>query len=264
MRALAVLAVSHLAVTPGIQAAPRPPSSAGSNISLRKRLHVNTLITQPGTFELDWSGLYSFTNDAFTMPAALKYTPEGKHILWGRTEYSIAFDSLQVADVGGGPLVEFSRSLTMTATAVVHDGKWLDIAIAPQAIVYLRDESGTRLGAVAIARLDVGRNSIGGTFSWSGATHSSPTNPAGTMDAGFGFGRQLWGTGVVSRFTPHINGLWEKSTGQTRTLSAFEGVEYQATERLAFDLSGQQLGYGGGIVDHQVVFGLTLNFGKGH
>jgi hypothetical protein len=147
---------------------------------------------------------------------------------------------------------------------VIHDGKWLDIASAPQAIVYLHDESGTRLGGIAIARCDVGRNSIGGKFSWSGATHGSPTNPAGTYDAGFGFGRQLWGTGVVSRFTPHLNGLWEKSTGQTRTLSAFEGVEYQATERLAFDLAGQQVGYGSGPADHQLVFGLTYNFGKQH
>ena len=258
-----ILAVLVLAFPPGGRAATAATTGISSNISLRKRLHVNTLITEPGTFELDVSGLYSFTNGIFTIPAALKYTPEGRHILWGRTEYSVAFDTLSLSNIGTTPLVQFSHTLTMTATVVLHDGKWLDIAIAPQTIVYRRDDAEVRLGAVAIARCDVGHNSFGGTFSWSGATRSSPTNPAGTYDAGFGFGRQLWGNGVVSRFTPHINGVVEKCTGQTQTMSAFEGVEYQATQRLAFDVSGQQVGFRGGPVDRQFVVGLTYNFGRG-
>ena len=264
MRAVAALAVSHLAGPPASRPPRASPSGAASNISLRKRLHVNTLITQPGTFELDWSGLYSFTNDAFTMPAALKYTPEGKHILWGRTEYSIAFDSLSVADIGGGPLVEFSRSLTMTATAVVHDGKWLDIAVAPQAIVYLRDESGTRLGAVAIARCDVGRNSIGGTFSWSGATHSFADEPGRHHRRGIRIRPPILGLGRGEQ----VQSAHQRPVGEVHRTDADSGGVRRGGipghERLAFDLSGQQFGYGGGIVDHQVVFGLTLNFGKPH
>src|SRR5204862_1891000 len=35
-----------------------PPPSGNSKITLRKRLHVNTLITMPGTVEVDFSSLY--------------------------------------------------------------------------------------------------------------------------------------------------------------------------------------------------------------
>src|SRR5439155_18162045 len=61
------------------------PAQPGSAISLRKRLHVNTLITAPGTVELEWGNDYSLTSDGYTMPATLKYTPEGRHIRWRRT-----------------------------------------------------------------------------------------------------------------------------------------------------------------------------------
>lgn len=225
---------------------------------------MNTLITEPGTAEIDWSSLYSVSTTSFTMPSAVKYTPEGGHIIWGRTEYSVAFDSLTNAEMGGGRITQFSESVTLAGNSVVLDGEKLDIAIAPQATVFLRDESGARLGAVAIARYDSGRNSIGATLSWSAATHSSPSNPAGTLDAGFGFGRRLAGFGLLGKFTPHANVVWEKSTGIERVVSVFEGVEYQMTERLAFDLSGQHFSVAGGTPDHQVVFGLTINLGKPH
>ena len=40
------------------------------------------------------------------------------------------------------------------------------------------------------------------------------------------------------------------------------GVEYQLTQRLALDLSGQRFGLIGGGQDRQVLLGLTLNLGK--
>src|SRR5262245_21939461 len=67
-------------------AAPR-----GAAITLRKRLHVNTLITEPGTAELEWGNDYSLTSDVYTMPSTIKYTPEGRHLLWGRTEFAAGF-----------------------------------------------------------------------------------------------------------------------------------------------------------------------------
>lgn len=239
-------------------------TKSGSNITLRKRLHVNTLITEPGTAEIEWGSLYSASTDNFTLPAAFKYTPRGPHIIWGRTEYSVAFDSVSVADVGGGRVAQFSQSLTATATSVLHDGEKLDIAIAPQAVFFLRGEQGSRLGAVAIARYDTGRNSMGVTVSWSAATHSSPSNPAGTFDVGLGYGRRLAASGLLGKFTPHGNAVWERSTGLERVVSVFEGVEYQMTDRLAFDLSGQHFGINASAPDNQVVFGITLNVGKLH
>src|SRR5690349_13063366 len=83
-------------------------SSSNSKIALRKRLHINTLITAPDTAEVDWGGLYSFSSGNFAMPAGFRYTPAGRHIIWGRTEYSVAFDTLTSADVGGGRLTQFS------------------------------------------------------------------------------------------------------------------------------------------------------------
>lgn len=236
--------------------------SNDSKITLRKRLHVNTLITAPGTMEADWSNLYSFSTADFSMPSAIKYTPEGTHVLWGRTEYSAAFDTVTSAEVGGARLTQFSQMLTLTATAVVHDGEKLDIAIAPQAAFFLRDEAGARLGAIAIARYDTGRNSIGGTFGWSGATNSSNANPAGTFGAGFGYGRQLAGSSLLEKFTPHFNMEWEKSTGEPQGWIAFEGIEYQMTEHVAFDLSALQASVPDGSADRQIVFGMTINFGR--
>src|SRR5689334_13018605 len=103
-----------------------PPGNGGSTITLRKRLHINTLITQPGTAEIDWGSLYSLSTTDFTMPAALKYTPQGTHIYWGRTEYAVTFDSITNNQTILGRATQFSQALTFAATAVLHDGDKLD------------------------------------------------------------------------------------------------------------------------------------------
>ena len=239
-------------------------SGGNAKISLRKRLHVNTLITAPGTVEFDWSNLYSISSSTYAMPSAIKYTPAGSNILWGRTEYSAAFDSVTSAEAGGARLTQFSQAVTLTGTSVLHDGAKFDIAIAPQATLFLRDESGSRLGAIVIARYDSGRNSTGITVGWSGATHNSANNPAGTLDAGFGFGRQLSGSKLIEKFTPHINAEWERSTGTSSALLAVEGVEFQVTERLAVDFSAQHFATAGSAPDHQFAFGMTFNLGAAH
>ena len=59
---------------------------------MRKRLHVNDLIAEPGTVEIDWGSLYSYTTSEFSMPSAIKWTPEGNSLYWGRTEFSANFD----------------------------------------------------------------------------------------------------------------------------------------------------------------------------
>jgi len=250
MRTRALAALITLAVSAFAQR-----GNIGGTISLKKRLHVNTLITEPGTIEIDYASAYSFSSGGLLMPTALKYTPVGHHDWWGRTEYSLAFNSYD------NQASQFGQSVTLTGTCVLRDGEKLDLAIAPQVTAFLRDERGVRAGATAIARLDVGRNSIGTTFGWSGATHSSPTNPAGTIDVGAGFGRRLAAGGALGHFSPHLNAGWERSTGVPRIASLLEGVEYQIVDQVAFDVSAQQVAATGHTPDRQVIFGITLNLG---
>src|SRR5262249_54551750 len=156
----------------------------------------------------------------YSMPSAVKYTPMGPHILWGRTEFSAAFDSIDSVPQAGQRVTQFSDRVTFAANSVFFDGEKLDIAIQPQATFFLRDESGARLGATAIARYDVGRNSMGATLTWTGATAPSPNNPSGSWDFGGGFGRRLAASGALGHFTPHTNVVYERPTGFDPTWAA--------------------------------------------
>ena len=259
----AALCLSLLSAPPDAGALPnlRRLLRSDSTATQRKRLHVNDLIAEPGTVEIDWGNLYSYTSGTFTMRSALKYTPGGTSVLWGRTEYSISFDSISSAVDTGTRKTQFSDHVSLTATAVVLDTAHFDIAVAPQTTFLVRDASGTRLGATVIARADLGLSSLGATIGWSGATTSSISNPAGSWDVGVGLGRHLAEKGVLQQITPHMNAIWERSTGVERTLSAFAGVEYQITPRVAFDVTGQRIGLPAAS-DRQILAGMTINLGK--
>jgi hypothetical protein len=47
-----------------------------------------------------------------------------------------------------------------------------------------------------------------------------------------------------------------------RNRAFFAGGEYQITQRIAVDFSGQRLGLAGGNPDRQLLVGLTMNVGK--
>ena len=236
-----------------------------SSLTLRQRMHVNPLIADIGTLEIEWNHQYSTLVGDYSMPSTIKYTPEGSSLLWGRTEYSVNFDSLEAFTDSGNRPVHFSDRLTFNATTVVVDGEHFDFAVIPQFTTFLRGESGIRAGAAAIGRFDFGRNNLGITSSWNGATSASPTNPAGTFDAGIGYGRRLASGGLLSKFTPHANFVYERSTGVERIRAAFEGIECQITDKVSIDVSGQHFSVpGGGAVDNQILVGLTVNFGRLH
>ena len=236
-------------------------AGARQPISLQRRVHVNTLITEPGSAEVEWDNVFSSNGD-YVMPSLIKYTPEGSNIIWGRTEYSIGFDTVNSALRFDQRINHFSDRVTLAATSVLRDGKIFDFAVAPSASFFLRGDRGARLGATAIARWDWGRNSLGTTFGWTAATHSSPTNPSGIVDWSTGYGRRLAAGGAWGHLTPHTNLQVEKASGVTRQISVFEGIEYQITGRVALDFSGQHYGLGSGAVDHQAVVALTVHFGK--
>ena len=236
-------------------------SSARQPISLQRRVHVNTLITEPGSAEVEWDNVFA-SNSNYVMPSLFKFTPVGSNIIWGRTEYSIGFDTVNSVLQFDQRINHFSDRVTLAATSVLRDGKIFDFAVAPSASFFLRGEQGARLGATSIARWDWGRNSLGTTLGWTAATHASPTNPSGIMDWSTGYGRRLAAGGAWRHLTPHTNLQVEKASGLTRQISVFEGIEYQITGRVALDFSGQHYGLGSGAVDHQAVIALTVHFGK--
>jgi len=219
------------------------------------------LITEPGTFELEWGAAYSVSG-AYFLPTTLKITPSANTGFWGRTELSANFDMLSSPVEEGRRTTQFSDHLSVAATTVVYGGEKLNVALAPMASFFLWGDRGARLGAAAVARVDSGLNSAGVSLSWTGATASSSSNPAGIFDLGGGFGRKLARSGTWARITPHGNAVYERLTGAVSETSVFAGLEYQLTEKLALDISSQHLNLGSGSSDHQVLLGITWNFGQ--
>jgi hypothetical protein len=200
-------------------------------MTLRKRVHVNPLITEKDTIEVDWSGAFPI-DGPWSLPASVRYAPR-----WGRTEFGATFDARR-----------FDRA-TFAATYVLREGDRFDVAVAPIASATLRGDRGVRGGGSAIARYDTGRDSAGISASW----------VAGTVDLGAGYGRQF-----RKRVTAHGNWQWEKSTGTARQISIFEGIEYQISDPFAVDVSAQHQNVWGGHIDHQIIVGLTFRTPRLH
>lgn len=236
----------------------------GSTITQRKRLNINDIITEPGTVEIDSGYLYSYTTGSVTLPSAVKITPDGDSFWWGKTEYSVAFDSIASAVNTGNRSTQFSDRLTFATTSILFDSLHFDVALAPQVTTLLRSDTGVRWGATLLARFDDHGNSIGITAGWTAATAASDTNPAGVWDFGIGYGRALGASGLLKRLTPHINVNLEKATGFAQTTSLFGGVEYQMNEHLALDVSGQRFSFIGAYPDRQLFLGLTINVSQPH
>jgi hypothetical protein len=220
------------------------PRARSSRITLRRRLHISSLITDPGTVEAEVSGAWS-ESQSWTMPSTVKYTPEGRILLWGRTEYSASFDGVS------------NDHLTFTGTTLIADGEHWNFAVAPAVTFGFRDQPAFRAGLTAITRYDHGRNSAGSTLTWTGTVNATDSTPAGTWDFGSGYGHTFG-----AKTTVHADTQFERATGYAGAWSFFEGVEYQFTGAIAFDLSAQHMNVTGGMLDHQLVGGLTINFGR--
>jgi len=67
---------------------------------------------------------------------------------------------------------------------------------------------------------------------------------------------------IGEKTTVHGDVQYERSTGFQGQWSFFEGVEYQFTPAVALDVSAQHLNAIGGTLDHQILIGLTINFGS--
>jgi hypothetical protein len=226
-----------------------------SSLANRSRLNVNSLITTPGTFEMEWYGVYWMDGD-FSVPTTWKVTPGREGGFWARTELSASFDALAGHGVGSDYVVQSTDHLTFTSTTVLGGVGPVQFALAPTATFWLRDESGARIGAIAYGKATTDRQQGGFNVSWTGATHPSPTNPAGTFDAGAGYGISF------GKFTLHAGAQWERSTGVRWLANLAEGVEYDFSDDFSLDLSAQQINLHTGTIYNQVILGLTWNLGR--
>jgi hypothetical protein len=186
---------------------------------------VNTLITEPGTVEVEWYNDFAASGN-YVMPSLIRFTREGPDIIWGRTEYSIGFDTVSSVPQFDECINHFSDRVTIAATRMLSDGKIFDFAVAPSASFFLRDEQGTGIG-----------DATGWARRWGG--------------------RRLATGGAMGHLTPHMNVQVEKASGMQRQSSAFEGIEYQIAGRVALEFfqAALRIGYrrggssGGGGAD---------------
>src|SRR6185369_10090379 len=96
---------------------PSRSSERGRAISLRKRLHVNPLITEPDTMDFEWGGAFS-VGGGFSLQEVIHYTPQGPYAYWGRTEFSVSFDSLASSVDSGHRVTNFSDRVSLAGTCV--------------------------------------------------------------------------------------------------------------------------------------------------
>lgn len=211
--------------------------NSASGVSLRKRTSIDSLIAEGGTMEIDWASLYSFSNQSWSQPMSMRATP-GISGFWGRTELGLSTDT---------------HTATFTGTTMLVQSDHFDVAVAPQATFFLRDSAGARLGGLAIVRYDQGSHSLSATLNWTAATHPQDGNPHQLADFGLGY---TWRRG---RWSPHVNVVREVATAYSPTLSLFEGVSYDLTNRLSLDVSMQHFSIQGGITDHQLLVGLNIS-----
>lgn len=217
-----------------------------TNTSQRRRLHDDNLIADAGTVEVEWG--HQFSGSSYSMPSTLKFVPAGDNPLWRRTEFS---GHLETVSSDG-----WADRITLTAARILHDDEKLSVAVAPQGTFFFRNERGTRLGAVVFGRYDLGPHSFGGSLAWTGGTVPSPTNPAGSWETGGGYARR-W-----ARLVLFGNTLYDRSTGESGSLSVFEGGSWDLTEHWELDVVGQHFNVRGGEVDHRLYLGLTINLGR--
>lgn len=229
-------------------------------MSARHRLTVNSLITEPGTFEWEWYGAVAGAG-GFTIPTVWKVTPATGESYWSHTELSAAFNALTATETDGRNILQASDHLSFAATTALGAIGPMQLAVAPSLTFLLRGDTGIRAGVGLFGKVDGKRQQAGCSLTWSGASRPSDTNPSGTLDAGAGYGINLSRGGVLAKLTAHTNAVWERSSGLPSLFTLSEGMEYQATPRFSTDLTFQQVNLRSGTADNQVVASITWNLG---
>ncbi len=220
------------------------------SIGTRNRVHVNRLITEPGTFEMEVGAGFSEYGDNID-PVLLKFTAAGDSLLLGKTEYSVGFDYWHG-----------SNDVTLAANSLLLDGERWNVSVGPTVTIVRQDGSGLRAGGTVVTRYDRGLGSVGATATWSKATRPGAGTPADLAAFGLGGGVRLGSAGWRGKLTLNGNVLSEHASATPGGWSTFEGLEWELTGRVSANAVVQQVDWGGANRDNQFFVGVTVNFGR--
>ena len=238
-----------VALADAIEAAPQRPSFS-----------TDTSTTAPGTLELELGTAAS--PDFFGLPAVLKVTPGVASGPLNGTEFSVGFDALTSTRMGGNRTTRFGDRMGFALRRAVYQGENFSLALAPQALFFLRDENGARLGAAVIAVYSSGLNSVVGNFIWSAATSASASNPARQYAWIAGYSRTLGHQDTLSRLSVFGEYLQESPSDASDSVSLIQGLSYRVRPDVVIDVAVQEFGLALGLSEVQFVAGLTINLGR--
>jgi len=219
-----------------------------------------TSTTAPGTVELEIGG--TFADGVYTVPTTLKFTPDASKGFFEQGEFSVGFDSVSVVSAGGRRVTQFGDRLAFGYRRPVYRGGSLSFAVAPQGTVFVRGDSGGRLGLVGLMAQEAGQNSVAVNVSWSAALGASPANPANVIALASDFARQIAATGAWNRLSVFAGVLYENASGSDGDVALGQGVACRVRPNIVLDVAVRQTGLATGSYDHQILAGVTVNLGK--
>ena len=106
-------------------------------------------------------------------------------------EFSVGFDSISRVDMGSDRDTRFGDRIGFAIRRALYESGGFSFGVAPQAVFFLRDEEGARLGASAIAVYSFGPNNLVANLVWSVATDASENNPSRQSSVIAGYSRTL-------------------------------------------------------------------------
>ena len=198
----------------------------------------------------------------FGLPTLFKFTPDAPQGVMSGMEFSVGFDSISRVDMGSDRDTRFGDRIGFAIRRALYESGGFSFGVAPQAVFFLRDEEGARLGASAIAVYSFGPNNLVANLVWSVATDASENNPSRQSSVIAGYSRTLGSGPRSSRAVAFADYLQEFPTGQPSQVSLIQGISYRLRPDLVLDFSLQQNGLAATPFDLIFATGLTYNLGR--
>ena len=240
---------TSLSADPPAEATPQRPTFSNDNST-----------TAPGTVEVELGG--AGNGEFFGLPTVFKFTLDAPQGVMSGMEFSVGFDSISRVDMGSDRDTRFGDRIGFAIRRTLYESGGFSFGVAPQAVLFLRDEEGARLGASAIAVYSFGPNSLVANLVWSVATDASENNPSRQSSVIAGYSRTLGSGPRSSRAAAFAQYLQEFPTGQPSQVSLIQGISYRLRPDLVLDFSVQQNGLAATPFDLIFATGLTYNLGQ--